>query len=213
MHLFSGLVLGFAASPTCPSNAHEVRMGSRHGFSLAVLVGLGAVTGDAVVLLVVFMGLLSLLQAWPMLGVILWVVGGLVLLYVAKWSIAEANRRPAWAGESNSVNVVYRHESSLKAFWTGFAITAFNPYTALWWVGLLGPMLESGGAFPVAFSLAILIGSLTWFAGLAGLLHFARPWLSQGLWKWILTLSGLAVGGYGLYFLWQGVVAVYDLVS
>jgi L-lysine exporter family protein LysE/ArgO len=213
MYLASGLLLGFASSPTCPSNAHEIRLGSRHGFNLAALVGLGAVTGDAVVLIAVLLGMLSLLQMWPVLGDFLWIVGGLVLLHVARGSIIEARRSGSWIDESNPANVLNHREGSLKAFWTGFAITAFNPYTALWWVGLLGPIHEANGTVPVAFSFAVLLGGLAWFVGLAGLLHFARAWLSQAVWKWILTTSGLAVGAYGVYFLWQGAKAIYTLFT
>ena len=50
----------------------------------------------------------------------------------------------------------------------GFAITTFNPFTALWWVGLLAPMLFIPEQGIVLFSLAIVLGSLAWFMLLAG---------------------------------------------
>ena len=75
--------LGFVASPSCPSNAEEIRHGTRGGFIAALLVGLGAVVGDALVLLGLLLGLYPLLQALPWLRSALWFLGAFILAYVA----------------------------------------------------------------------------------------------------------------------------------
>jgi L-lysine exporter family protein LysE/ArgO len=81
--LVTGFILGFIASPSCPSNAEEIRLGTRYHIGYALLVGLGAVTGDAVVLVAVLLGLKPLLHTYPVLSTVLWFVGSAVLLYVS----------------------------------------------------------------------------------------------------------------------------------
>lgn len=212
--LLGGLALGFVASPTCPSNAEGIRLGTRHGFWPALMVGLGAVAGDAAVLAAMLLGLLPLIQAEPLLQAPLWFVGSAVLLYVARGTFVEARTpvpapAPAEftaAGRPNPVRG--QPPGHARAFWIGFAITAFNPFTGLWWLGLLGPLAPAGRQATLTLSLAVLAGALAWFILVAVLLHMARPWLSGRPRQWLLAGSGLAVLGFGLYFLWQGVAAL-----
>ena len=84
--LLNGLILGFVASPSCPSNAEEIRLGTRYHAGYALLVGVGAVTGDIVVLGAVLFGLVPLLTAYPVLKTTLWFVAAVVMAYVS-WGI------------------------------------------------------------------------------------------------------------------------------
>ncbi len=201
--ILGGMVLGFAASPTCPSNAEEIRMGARAGFRLAALVGLGAVLGDAAVLGLVLLGLIPLLQSYPLLNSLMWLLGGLVLIYIAWSTMAEANREAQGSQLLQPDATGQRGVSGFHSLWRGFAITALNPFTGLWWIGLLGPITASGSAAIYAFSAAVLAGSLIWFLGLAGILHLGRGWLRGRSRRWTYRLSGLAVLGFGLYFIGQ----------
>lgn len=193
-----GLVLGFAASPTCPSNGEEIRLGAQRGFRLALAVGLGAVTGDALVLIAILLGLAPLVQAYPGLNAILWGIGAIVLIYVgvgilrdARCLVMDTNDETADPAASIGLG---------RGFWAGFAITTFNPFSLVWWIGLLGPWMESSSSAGVApFALAVLAGQLIWFTTLAGLLHVGHQWLSQRLQFAVLTISGLVVTGYGFY--------------
>lgn len=212
MTIVSGLLLGFFASPTCPSNALEIRLGLRHGFKSATSVALGAVSGDLLVLIAVLVGLLSLLQTWPVIGIFIWFVGGLVLLHVARGSIIQAFNKMHLRTNKVDVAFIPSNGETIKAFWGGLVVTASNPYTALWWVGLIGPVLDTSERLPLAFIVSIIAGSLIWFVGLAGLLQFARYKLGPMFWMTVLLIAGLFVGGYGFYFLWRGVVEIYSLI-
>ena len=213
MYIISGLLLGFFGSPTCPSNALEIRQGLKHGFRLAAIVGIGAVSGDCLVLIAVLVGLMSLLEAWPVLGTFIWFVGGLVLLYMARDSLIQSYRG-VWMGNNlQREEVIPSRMDNVRAFWSGFTITVTNPYTALWWVGLLGGSgLAVREGLPLVFIGSIIIGTLTWFIGLAGLLQFARYRLNRTFWTTVLILAGISVGGYGLYFLWHGTIEVHSLL-
>jgi L-lysine exporter family protein LysE/ArgO len=195
--IINGLVLGFIASPSCPSNAEEIRLGTRYHAGYALLVGVGAVTGDAVVLGAVLLGLEPLLSAYPLLNSSLLLIGSAVLFYVSWGIFKEAMNVSAWTNPSQAT------ATPLRAFWIGFAITTFNPFTALWWVGLLVSVVDKQTLF--LFCLMVLLGSLVWFVLLATLLRFSRSWLTTSFRRWVLVASGLLSLGYALYFLSEGV--------
>ncbi len=206
--IINGLVLGFVASPTCPSNGEEIKQGTRFGFIFALTVGLGAVTGDAIVLVAVLLGLIPLIESYPLVQTGLWLVGGLILLYVS-WGIFSEIRTVK--GVSPSTNKMQQKELNLadmsKAFWKGTAITTFNPFTIVWWIGLITPIIAANQA-PTFFSIAVLIGSLTWFIILAVLLHIGRKFLNKTTLQWIIGASGLVALAYSLYFFGQFITEV-----
>lgn len=97
-HRFPAEIPGLIASPTSPSNAEELRWGSQYGLGAALLVGAGAVAGDAVVLLFTLLGLYPLLLAFPGLETVLWLAGSSVLAYLA-WGMLREARRPEPAAD------------------------------------------------------------------------------------------------------------------
>ncbi|MFZ4452615.1 LysE family transporter [Salibacterium aidingense] len=201
--MMNGIVLGFVASPTCPSNGEEIKQGTRRGFLFALAVGLGAVVGDAIILIAVLLGFMPLIEAYPVLHSILWLMGGLVLLYVS-WGIFTEIRHVE--GVSAMASTTETEKSYFwKAFGIGTAITTFNPFTIVWWIGLLSPMLAGSNNITL-FSAAVLAGSLAWFVLLALLLHAGRSFLNKKMRQLIIGTSGCVVFGYSLYFLWQFIV-------
>lgn len=206
--LLNGFVLGLVASPTCPSNAEEIRIGTRYGFPSALLVGLGAVIGDALVLLIIWLGIYPLIQRYQVASISLWFLGAMVLAYIA-WgifkdlatviSIEKVNEQ-----EKPALNTL------LRAFWIGLSITTFNPFTALWWLGLLGPTFALHKTIPMPFVIAVLIGSLAWFVALAIILKVARYWLTQRLRQGIFLLSGIVVMGYAIFFLGKALALIFQ---
>lgn len=200
--IINGFVLGFTASPSCPSNAEEIRLGTRYHAGYALLVGVGAVTGDVIVLGAVLLGLEPLLNAYPWLNSSLLFLGSAVLFYVSWGIFKETTNLSGWMSNTHQATTTL-----LRAFWVGFAITTFNPFTALWWLGLLAPMFEQQQNI-VFFSIMVLLGSLTWFLLLAAILHFSKGWLTPAFRRWVLVASGLFSLGYAFYFLILAVRAV-----
>jgi L-lysine exporter family protein LysE/ArgO len=195
--MINGFVLGFIASPSCPSNTEEIRLGTRYHAGYALLVGVGAVTGDAIVLGAVLLGLVPLLDAYPLLNSSLLFIGSAVLFHVSWGIFKEAANISGWTSDDKKATATL-----LRAFWIGFAITTFNPFTALWWVGLLAPMVDRGQNL-ILFSLMVLLGSLAWFLLLAAILRFSQTWLTPQFRRWVLVGSGLLTLGYAFYFLIQ----------
>lgn len=205
--IVNGFMLGLVASPSCPSNAEEIRLGTRQGFVAALSVGAGAVAGDAAILLLLVLGLQTVLVDVERFDPILWSAGALVLAYVAWGIFREAAVAPAVPRAADRV-VPWRTRDVARAFWVGFAITAFNPFTLVWWLGLLGPALTGSGEVPATFAAAVLLGALAWFVALAVLLQVGRRWLTRRVRRWILIASGVGAGGYALYFAYRAVLTV-----
>ncbi|MEX2543093.1 MAG: LysE family transporter [Trueperaceae bacterium] len=199
--VLNGFILGFISSPTCPSNAEEARWGSRYGLGAALLVGAGAIAGDAVVLLFTLLGLYPLLLAFPSLERVLWLAGSFVLGYLA-WGMLREARQPDPAADE--LDAAASPRLGLRPFFRGLLITALNPFTFAWWIGLLGVSSLSSGDLPILFAGAVLAGSLAWFVGLAGLLHFSRGKISEGARRWMLVVGALVMFGYASWLAVEG---------
>ncbi|WP_181349301.1 LysE family translocator [Thalassobacillus sp. CUG 92003] len=198
--LINGLILGIVASPTCPSNGEEIKQGTQSGFLAALAVGFGAVLGDALILVAVLLGLMPLIEAYPIIKSSLWLVGGLILLYIS-WGIFSEVSRIEGLAHFNFAAKANKGFSFLHPFWKGIAITTFNPFTIVWWIGILSPLI--GADEPIyLFSSAVLVGALLWFVALAVLLHIGRRFLNKRARQGVVVVSGLIVMFYGIYFLY-----------
>ncbi len=200
--LLSGFIIGFVSSPTCPSNGEEIKHGTKYGFSSSLVVGLGAVMGDAIVLAAILLWLMPFIDSESLIVTFLWLFGSLVLFYVS-WGIFKEIKTVEGVGVKQIKNIERPFQHYLRAFWTGTAITAFNPFTVMWWMGLLTPIVNSRNSLSVVYPIAVLIGALVWFLSLAVLLHFGERWLNRKRRQAILLISGLAVLFYSIYFLIQ----------
>ncbi|MCP3027164.1 LysE family translocator [Halobacillus sp. A5] len=200
--LLSGFFIGFASSPTCPSNGEEIKHGTKYGFFSSLMVGLGAVFGDAVVLAAILLWLMPLINENSLVITLLWLVGGGVLLYVAMGIFKEMKTVES-VGTASNESAALPGNHFLKAFWTGAVITTFNPFTFLWWVGLLTPMMGSENDLHLSYPLAVIGGALAWFVLLACLLHLGERWLTRKRRQVVLFVSGSSVLFYSVYFFIQ----------
>ncbi|MFG6146920.1 LysE family translocator [Halobacillus sp. B23F22_1] len=201
--LLSGFLIGFASSPTCPSNGEEIKHGAKYGFSSSLSVGVGAVVGDAVVLAAILLWLMPLMNENSFVITLLWLLGSFVLFYVAVGIFKEMKTVEGVVNKQSGPASYLPKRHFLKAFWTGAAITTFNPFTALWWVGLLTPVMDSSNTMNLTYPLAVIAGALAWFVLLAFLLHLGERWLTRKRRQVILFISGFAVLSYSFYFFYQ----------
>ncbi|UOQ43723.1 LysE family translocator [Halobacillus salinarum] len=200
--LFSGLVIGFVSSPTCPSNGEEIKHGTKYGLTSSLVVGLGAVTGDAIVLSAILLWLMPFISTESILVTYLWLFGSIVLFYVA-WGIFKEISTVQGVKEKRMSEIMNPARHYLRAFWIGTVITTFNPFTVMWWMGLLIPIVNDEDNISLVYPVSILAGALLWFVLLAVLLHLGERWLNKKKRQIILLISGLAVLGYSVYFFIQ----------
>lgn len=86
------MVLGLSLSaPIGPINAAQLDKGLRGGFMPAWVVGLGAINADIIYMLLVYLGMIHLLDA-PFVKAFLWLFGFFVLVYSGIESIMHSGQ-------------------------------------------------------------------------------------------------------------------------
>ncbi|WP_379160901.1 LysE family transporter [Paenibacillus sp. sgz5001063] len=204
MNVFIGYIfLGLSLSaPIGPINAAQLDKGIRGGFMHAWFVGLGAISADIIYMLLVYFGVIHLLDA-PFVKAFLWLFGFFVLVYTGVESIKNAGIIEA--------NEMRSSEASLsKSFLAGFLMSLFNPLSILFWLGIYGSILaKAASEYPMQqllmYSSAIVLGILLWDVSMAAASSVFRKLLTTRVLKSISVLSGLSLVGFGFYF---GVQAV-----
>ncbi|MFC3747132.1 LysE family transporter [Paenibacillus sp. GCM10012306] len=199
MNVFIGYIfLGLSLSaPIGPINAAQLDKGLRGGFMHAWAVGLGAVCADIIYMLLVYFGLIHLLNA-PFVKVFLWLFGFFVLVYSGVDSIKNS-------GEISAVGLRGIDASLSKPYLSGFLMSLFNPLSILFWLGIYGSILAKAvSEYPMQqlliYSGAIVFGILLWDATMAAASSLFRKFLTVHVLKAISVLSGLSLIGFGFYF-------------
>ncbi|OKP79549.1 threonine transporter [Paenibacillus helianthi] len=199
MNVFIGYIfLGLSLSaPIGPINAAQLDKGIRGGFMHAWFVGLGAISADIIYMLLVYFGIIHLLDA-PFVKAFLWLFGFFVLVYTGVESIKNAGIIEASEMRSS--------EASLsKSFLAGFLMSLFNPLSILFWLGIYGSILaKAASEYPMhqllMYSGAIVLGILLWDVSMAAASSVFRKLLTARVLKAISVLSGLSLVGFGFYF-------------
>jgi len=193
-YIFLGLSL---SAPIGPINAAQLDKGIRGGFWHAWFVGLGAITADIIYMVLVYFGVIHLLET-PYVKAFLWIFGFFVLVYTGIESMKDA-------GKITPANVRGNAGSLRKSLFSGFLMSLSNPLSILFWLGIYGSILaEAANEYPMRqllmYSGAIVLGILIWDITMASISSFFRKLLTLRVLKGISMLSGLSLVGFGLYF-------------
>ncbi|MBD7966809.1 LysE family transporter [Paenibacillus gallinarum] len=200
------ILLGVSiAAPIGPLNAAQLNIGIRRGFFHSWFFGLGAVLADLLYMLLVYLGVVHLLDA-PFIQTFLWSFGFFVLSYTGIESILST-------GQIKETELDHK-EPLGKSLMSGFWLSLFNPMSILFWLGIYGSVLaketSSGSVLHVViFSSAIILGIFIWDLLVATMSSFFRRYLSPALLKTISVISGLSLLVFGLYFGFQAVKALF----
>lgn len=204
--LISYFFLGISlAAPIGPINAAQLDRGIKYGFFNAWLIGLGSVAADLVYMLVVYFGLIHILDI-PFVKAFLWLFGFFVLTYTGIESLKSTKLISSARGESD--------ESYKKSFFAGFLMSISNPLTILFWLGIYGSILANTAASSsleelAVYSCAIIAGLVLWDVSMATLSSVFREFLSAGFLAAISILSGVSLIGFGMYFGYRGLMLLF----
>jgi len=196
--IFSYIFLGLSLSaPIGPINAAQLDKGIRGGFWPAWFVGLGAISADIIYMLLVYFGVIHLLEA-PFVKAFLWLFGFFVLVYTGIESIRDA-------GQLTSSNKQGGDVSLSKSLLSGFLMSLSNPLSILFWLGIYGSILaKAANEYPLKqlliYSGAIVLGILLWDVTMATASSIFRRFMTARVLKAISMLSGLSLVGFGIYF-------------
>ncbi len=205
-NIVRNIILGISlAAPLGPSGVAVIQNGLRQGFLRAFLTGVGVTMADATYLLVVYFGLSSFMSI-PMVKVVIWALGAVVLVYLGCQSIREAVRgidlEKSTASTSRSPLLV------------GYLVNISNPVAVVWWVGIFGSLLgaSAGGAAKIEVlfsSSAILIGILLWHSTTSLLTHWGKRYLNETTAKYVSVIAGVALVLFGIRFAHSAASALF----
>jgi threonine/homoserine/homoserine lactone efflux protein len=196
-----GLVLGFCTAPLIgPVNALAVRRGIVGGFQQTLGVGAGAALVDAAWAYLVFAGLLKV----GIVGVgkiIVWGLSAVFLLYLAYSMLTEIRDNPEMLQNPKVRNQIQFLDDS---FVMGFLIAATNPFTLLYWIGMVGTLQLSGnieltGGAATSFFSAVLVSEGIWFFCLGLGVHYSRNLFDRRVLRALSWVSGVILLGYYLF--------------
>ena len=203
--LFSYILLGLTlAAPIGPVNSARIDKGIKNGFWHAWVVGFGSMIADGLFMLMVFIGMVHFLEI-PIVQIFLWLFGGFILLYTGIESIVGAQKI--------KLDSLRGKDSLFKCFITGFIMSITSPLSILFWLGIYGSVLaktaqENGTSSLLVYSSMIFLGLTLWDFIVAALTNGFRRFLTLQTLKGISIVSGLSLVLFGVYFGYQGIVAL-----
>ncbi|MGJ9382474.1 amino acid transporter [Salipaludibacillus neizhouensis] len=205
---FTYVLLGLSlAAPIGPVNAAQLDRGIKSGFFHAWLVGLGATVADGIYMILVFLGVVHLVEI-PFVQTFLWLFGFFVLVYTGIEALSGA-------GKIALINSRTVSESHTKSFLSGFFMSLFNPLTILFWLGIFGSILaKTITSFAteqvILYVGAIFLGIIIWDFTMAGFASTLRKFLTPRLLISISVLSGISLIGFGVYFGIQAATVLFS---
>jgi threonine/homoserine/homoserine lactone efflux protein len=193
--ILRNILLGISlAAPLGPASVAVIQNGFKQGFQRAFLTGIGITLADTTYLMLVFFGLSSFINT-PIVKVLIWAFGSIVLVYLGFQSLRE--------GTVNFDFEVGAVPSSRNPMLAGYFINLSNPLAVIWWLGIFGSILSSataGGSRTSALlvSSTILAGILMWHSFIALLTHWGKRFLNQTTIRVINILAGMVLILFGL---------------
>src|SRR3954469_285371 len=204
--LFSYILLGFTlAAPIGPVNSARLDKGIKNGFWHAWIVGAGSMIADGLFMLLVYLGMVHFLQI-PMIQIFLWLFGAFILIYSGVEGLAGLN--------SITLADSRGKDSLFKCFLTGFIMSITSPLSILFWLGIYGSILAktaqvNGTGMLLVYSGMIFLGLTLWDILIAALTTGFRRFLNMASLRFITIFSGVSLIGFGLYFGYQGIAALF----
>ncbi|MFP9130331.1 LysE family transporter [Niallia sp. BSM11] len=203
--LIGYIFLGFTlAAPIGPVNSARLDKGIKNGFWHAWIVGAGSMVADGIFMLMVYLGMVKFLE-FSMVQIFLWLFGGFILIYSGVESIKDANKI--------TLNYSREKESLFKCFLVGFFMSITSPLSILFWLGIYGSVLAktaqmNGTDSLIIYSSMIFLGLTLWDILIAALTTGFRKLLTIQSLILISIISGVSLIGFGLYFGYQGIIAL-----
>ena len=198
-YLVQGSGLGlFAATQPGSFQMFLISQSLKNGWRRTLPLALAPLLSDLPIIAVIMLVLTRLPDSFLR---VLRIAGGLFLLYLA-WSAFSA-----WRSYRTDQTVEAENESH--SIWKAALINFLNPNVYIFW-GLIGGAILAQGwqespALPFIFLAAFYVVMVSATAAIIILFGTARrlgPRLTRGL----LLISALAIGAFGVYQLWQGVL-------
>ncbi|HWO53843.1 MAG TPA: LysE family transporter [Paenibacillus cookii] len=198
---WSSVMLGLSvAIPVGPITIEMIRQGLKKGFFHGWSVGLGGMTVDVLLMILLYCGASAFLTA-PVIQQAMWIVGAVFLFVVGYGSIKEASAFHA-GREGASPDKTW-----LSSYGNGFMV-AVSPGNIVFWLSVFGTLLadrlgSTGQAHFWTMAAGVICGIAIHDVVLMLLVTHARR-LIDGKWmKRVSIGAGLALMYFGGMFVWR----------
>lgn len=194
----SYMILGITLSlPAGTMTIEMSKQGLKNGFFHGWFVGIGGMTVDLIMILIIYFGFSEFLML-PTVETIMWLIGFLFLMYIGIESIKEAKQPLDVAGSNVG------KKSLIKSYGRGIMM-AVTPSNIVFCIGVFGTALTtainnvSGYQFLLVAS-GILFGILIHDVILMGIISYTRKFVNHTFTKWTSIIAGFLLIAFGLYF-------------
>ena len=179
-------------------NIAMLTLAMQRGYWSGVWLGVGSCVGDILYAMLALFGMTTLLQfevvRWTM-----WVVGSLVMVFLAGKMLYLAIKAPPASGERLTVDAPDHH----KQFFKGIALALSSPSAILWFAVVGGALIAKSGNHGLMSQLGFLGGFLSagllWTVALCALAHKGGEVLGHRLLQVFHVFSALLFA----WFAWQ----------
>ena len=190
---FSYVTLGFTiALPMGAISIEMIKQGLRNGFWYAWMIGIGAITIDITLILLLNLGLADILNE---IQTYLWLLGTFFLSYLG-WQSIKSNS--LYIDDSDS-----KKDSLFKLFKKGIII-GLNPANIVFWISVLGTSISSmttNNEFGIILvSVAILLGIALHDLILAFITSYFTRFMTPQANSWVSIIAGILLFGFAIYF-------------
>ena len=189
------------AAPVGPIGMLCIRKTLEFGFMGAIAVGLGAALADSVYGLIAALSLTAILHFLLINIVIIKILGGIFLLYLAYIELKnETNHSKAALDKNNNLG---RLSSSV------FFLTLSNPMTILSFIGIfatIGSGIVMSTAETLVMLLGIFFGSMAWWIILGFIIVKIKHKLPKSWIHGIRYLSAVILGSFGVAAILSGLL-------
>ncbi|HUI01860.1 MAG TPA: LysE family transporter [Nitrososphaerales archaeon] len=193
--LLTGTALGFSiAAPPGPVTALAVQQVAARSWLAGWMVLLGATASDGVFFVLTYYGVTRIVTAGERSW--LFVLGGILMLYLAASILRGARRKGAAPGPAP------RRWTSLERipFLMGLGIGLTNPFQLGWWVAIGAGMVSDFGA---SIAVGFFIGIVSWTIIVSSLVH-AGVRRYERLAPFVAYAAGTIMAAFAVWFLGIG---------
>ncbi|MGE5379676.1 MAG: LysE family transporter [Methylocystaceae bacterium] len=183
---------------------------ARRGFKVVPQLMLGHALLELMLVMALVTGLAALLTRETVSGAI-GLIGGLFLLYLG-WGMVSEVYLGRVSLEAAAIQSQDAEKRSLHPVLTGALVSISNPYWSLWWatMGLnyVALALKQGTIGVTAFYTGHITADLTWYFVIGAAIAGGRKFLSNTVYRVIISICGLFLLGLGVYFIRYGYLAL-----
>jgi threonine/homoserine/homoserine lactone efflux protein len=218
----AGALFGIAlAAPPGPMNAIIAEESVVRGWDAGFRAGLGAMVADVLFFALTLAGVVAVIDRYPVVRPVMYVAGGLLMLYFALGAVREARAVASFTGDGHG-------SGTSKGFHKTFALSLTNPYQIGFWLTVGVGLLQSGtldvfahvpaAGAALAGTLVVETGSPALLAGFFGgiavwIVVYPAALVSVGrridaLAPIVAAGSALVLAGFGLVFIAVGALTI-----